>query len=112
MSGELESKFNLLVLRRTNLSFLGGTGGGQKISVDGKIITVPTLHVAEFCQQYRLSDDIRELLENEKFETAGAILEVAEGNLEKAGFRQGQIAEVKRALREFLSTRMVITASK
>jgi len=84
--------------------------GGQKIVVDGKIITVPNLSVAEFCKEYRLSDEIRELLQNEKFETAGAVLEAAEGNLEKAGFKQGQIAELKRALREFLSTKMVVTA--
>ncbi|KAF8130493.1 hypothetical protein K438DRAFT_2032204 [Mycena galopus ATCC 62051] len=85
--------------------------GEQKIVVDGKIITVPNLSVAEMCKQYRLSDEIRDLLLAEKFETAGAVLEAAEGNLEKAGFKQGQIAELKRALREFLSTKMVVTAA-
>ncbi|KAJ7450046.1 hypothetical protein B0H11DRAFT_1928429 [Mycena galericulata] len=84
------------------------TGGERSISVDGKIILVPTLKVADFCKQYHLSDEIRQLLEKEKFETAGALLEVAESNLEKSGFKQGQIAEVKRALREFLSVKMVV----
>ncbi|KAJ6487950.1 hypothetical protein C8R45DRAFT_1097803 [Mycena sanguinolenta] len=82
--------------------------GGQRIVVNEKIITVPTLSVADFCKEYRLSDEICQLLLDEKFETAGAVLEAPEGNLEKAGFRQGQIAELKRGLREFLSTQMVV----
>ncbi|KAK7039478.1 hypothetical protein R3P38DRAFT_2899761 [Favolaschia claudopus] len=85
--------------------------GGQKIVVDGKVITVPSLSVTDFCKQYRLSDEIKKLLLNEKFETAGAVLEAAESNLEKAGFKQGQVAELKRALREFLSSKMVVTAN-
>jgi hypothetical protein len=92
-------------------SFLRWTGGGQRIVVDEKIITVPTLSVVDFCRQYRLSDEIRRLLLEEKFETVGAVLEAPENNLEKAGFKQGQIAELKRALREFLSTKMVVTAA-
>ncbi|KAJ7359331.1 hypothetical protein DFH08DRAFT_931886 [Mycena albidolilacea] len=80
--------------------------GTQRIVVDGEIITLPNLSVAEFCRQYRLSDEIHRLLETEKFETAGAVLEAAETNLEKAGFKQGQIAELKRGLREFVSTKM------
>ncbi|KAF7333035.1 hypothetical protein MVEN_02409900 [Mycena venus] len=82
------------------------TGVGQKIFVDGYIITVPTLSVAELCQQYRLRDAIRELLQRESFETTGAILEAPEAMLEKVGFKQGQIAELKRALTEFLSMTM------
>jgi hypothetical protein len=82
----------------------------QRIIVDEKIITVPTLSVVDFCRQYHLSDEIRRLLLEEKFETAGAVLEAPENNLEKAGFKQGQIAELKR-VREFLSTKMVVTAA-
>ncbi|KAJ7892845.1 hypothetical protein B0H14DRAFT_3854723 [Mycena olivaceomarginata] len=85
--------------------------GTQRIVVDGEIITLPNLSVAELCRQYRLSDEIHRLLETEKFETAGAVLEAAEANLEKAGFKQGQIAELKRGLREFVSTKMVVTAA-
>jgi hypothetical protein len=59
---------------------------------------VPILSVVDFFRQYRLSDEIRGLLLGEKFETAGAVLEALENNLEKAGFKQGQIAELKRAL--------------
>ncbi|KAJ7450002.1 hypothetical protein B0H11DRAFT_2201994 [Mycena galericulata] len=81
---------------------------GRSISIDGKIISVPVLKVADFCKEYHLSDDVRELLENEKFETAGALLEVAEGSLEKSGFTQAQIGELKRALKEFLAARMVM----
>jgi hypothetical protein len=65
--------------------------------------------VNEFCQQYHLNQGICKLLNDAEFESAGALLEVAEGNLERAGFKQGQIAELKRALREFLSTSMVVT---
>ncbi|KAF8187067.1 hypothetical protein K438DRAFT_1973240 [Mycena galopus ATCC 62051] len=85
--------------------------GGQKIVVDEKIITVPTLSVDDFCEQYRLNGEIQKLLQDEKFETAGAVLEAPEANLEKAGFKQGQIAELKRALREFLSTQMEVTTA-
>ncbi|KAJ7450005.1 hypothetical protein B0H11DRAFT_2289374 [Mycena galericulata] len=88
-----------------------GESEKQKISVDGKTISVPILKVAEFCQQYRLDDSIRKLLQNEKFETAGALLEADESSLEKTGLKQGQIAELKRALREFLSEKMVVTTA-
>ncbi|KAJ7354081.1 hypothetical protein DFH08DRAFT_804000 [Mycena albidolilacea] len=87
-------------------------GATRSIAIDGKIISVPVLTVNDFCQQYHLSQEICKLLNDAKFESAGALLEVAEGNLEKAGFKQGQIAELKRALREFLSITMVVTMGR
>lgn len=93
------------------LLILHRTGTGRSISIDGKVISVPILKVDEFCEKYHLNHEICERLQSEKFETAGALLEVAEDSLEKAGFKQGQIAELKRALREFLSTRVMEPAS-
>ncbi|KAJ7499609.1 hypothetical protein FB451DRAFT_41510 [Mycena latifolia] len=86
----------------------GGIGQGQKfgtrlVSVHGSTCDVPTLTVAEFCQECCLSDKIRNLLDKAGFETAGALLEVSDVSLLEDGFKRGQIAEMKRALKEFLS---------
>ncbi|KAJ6542774.1 hypothetical protein B0H19DRAFT_309074 [Mycena capillaripes] len=89
---------------------LGGTGGRgegpifsqQLVSMDGWTIQVPRLTVAEFCQQYKLSDKIYQLLTDEGFEMAGSLLEISDITLKEAKFKAGQIAELKRALKEFL----------
>ncbi|KAF8155028.1 hypothetical protein K438DRAFT_1863074 [Mycena galopus ATCC 62051] len=60
--------------------------------------------VTEFCCKYNLSDNIRQRLEEEEFKTAGAVLEISETTLQTAGFKSGQIADLKRALKEFLIT--------
>ncbi|KAJ7681378.1 hypothetical protein B0H17DRAFT_1333751, partial [Mycena rosella] len=85
----------------------GGVGqglrsGAKLVSIDGRA-EVPTLTVAEFCREYHVSDRIRFLLDRQGFETAGALLEVSDVYLLDEGFKGGQIAEMKRALKEFLS---------
>ncbi|KAJ7260865.1 hypothetical protein B0H12DRAFT_1106766 [Mycena haematopus] len=87
---------------------VGGLGQGPKFSkqlvsgVEGKTYRVPTLSVGEFCRQYRVSEKIRKLLDEEGFETAASLFEVSDATLKDAGFKSGQIAELKRALKEFL----------
>ncbi|KAJ7744241.1 hypothetical protein DFH07DRAFT_834799 [Mycena maculata] len=87
----------------------GGDGGiGQGPSFGSKLVPaqragdIPTLSVAEFCREYRLSDRIRTLLDEQGFETAAALLEVSDVSLLEDGFKKGQIAEIKRALKELL----------
>jgi hypothetical protein len=72
------------------------------VFVHGGGVRVPTLTVAEFCQKYHFGDKIRNLLDQQGFETAGAILEVSEMSLLEVGFKIGHIAEMKRALRQLL----------
>ncbi|KAJ7656599.1 hypothetical protein B0H17DRAFT_1098341 [Mycena rosella] len=82
---------------------MSSQSAARSISIAGKTIPVPVLTVEKFCTEYALGEEIQKLLEDAKFQSAGALLEVAEGDLEKAGFKLGQIAELKRALREFLA---------
>lgn len=70
--------------------------------VRGRAGALPTLPLAEFCQEYRLSEKIRNLLDEQGFETAGSLLEVSDISLLEDGFKKGQIAEMKRALTQFL----------
>ncbi|KAJ6479037.1 hypothetical protein C8R45DRAFT_1156563 [Mycena sanguinolenta] len=91
----------------------GGTGGvGQapKITkqlimsgVEGKAYHGPTLSVGEFCQNYHVSENICKLLEEEGFETVGALWEVSDADLRGAELKGGQIAELKRALRDLVT---------
>ncbi|KAF8150308.1 hypothetical protein K438DRAFT_442351 [Mycena galopus ATCC 62051] len=60
------------------------------------------MSLSEFCRQYRVSDKIRRQLDKQGFETVGALLEVSDTSLRKAGLKSGQIAELKRALEEFV----------
>ncbi|KAJ7726692.1 hypothetical protein DFH07DRAFT_946002 [Mycena maculata] len=62
---------------------------------------LPTLTVAEFGQRYQLSPTICLLLEDQGFATVGALFEVDERALRRAGLKPGHIAEIKRALKEF-----------
>ena len=84
----------------------GGTGQGPKfshqlLSIDGT--GLPPLTMAEFCQEYKLSDKIHKLLDDQGFETVGALLKITDADLENAGFKVGHIAELKRALSNFAS---------
>ncbi|KAF7373287.1 hypothetical protein MSAN_00537700 [Mycena sanguinolenta] len=85
----------------------GGGGVGQATTIskqlvsDAKAYNVPNMTVADFCHQYNVSKKIRKLLEDEGFETAGALFEVADTTLKNAGFKSGQIEELKRALKEY-----------
>ncbi|KAJ6537353.1 hypothetical protein DFH09DRAFT_1178029, partial [Mycena vulgaris] len=90
-----------------NRGGIGGIGQGQKfgtklVSVRGTVLDVPTLTVTDFCEEYCLSDRIRNLLDDQGFETVGSLLEVSDVSLLQDGFKKGQIAEMKRALRQFL----------
>jgi len=76
---------------------IGDEGAGDKV-----MVRVPSLSVQEFCRKYKVGDEIRGLLENEGFKTAGALLEVSDSDLKDAGFRSGHVAEVKRALKDWL----------
>ncbi|KAJ7785430.1 hypothetical protein B0H14DRAFT_2958674 [Mycena olivaceomarginata] len=82
----------------------GGTGRGprfshQLIRIDGK--GLPPLSVAEFCQEYKLTDKIHKLLDDQGFETVGALPKITGTDLKDAGFKIGHIAELRRALDDF-----------
>ncbi|KAF7373286.1 hypothetical protein MSAN_00537600 [Mycena sanguinolenta] len=90
---------------------VGGVGQGATISigllsVEERMLSrpsrLPVLSVGEFCQEYHLSGNIRSLLDKCGFETAEAIFEVSDADLKVAGFKSGQIAEVRRALQVFI----------
>ncbi|KAJ6505367.1 hypothetical protein C8R45DRAFT_1070099 [Mycena sanguinolenta] len=74
------------------------------LSVTSKPVVLPVMSVDEFCRKYNLSENIREQLKKEEFQTAGSLLEVSESTLQTAGFKSGQIADLKKALKEFLIT--------
>ncbi|KAJ6540424.1 hypothetical protein B0H19DRAFT_1313086 [Mycena capillaripes] len=89
-----------------NIGGRGGAGQGprfshQLLSIDGK--GLPPLSVAEFCQEYQLSDKIHQLLDNQGFETVGALFKLTDTDLKDAGFKIGHIAELRRALDDFAS---------
>jgi hypothetical protein len=87
---------------------MGGVGQGPRFAkmlvvVDGNAAArVPHLTIAKFCKQFQLSEKIWRLLQEEGYETAGALLDVDDVALRNAGFKGGQIAEVKRALKAFV----------
>ncbi|KAJ7744250.1 hypothetical protein DFH07DRAFT_777116 [Mycena maculata] len=86
---------------------LVGLDPGQKstkqlVSVQGSPVWVPTGTVSQFCHQYCLGEKIKTALEKEGFETAGALTEVSDTALLDVGLQNGHIAEIKRALKEFL----------
>ncbi|KAJ7927051.1 hypothetical protein B0H13DRAFT_2653702 [Mycena leptocephala] len=71
----------------------GGTGQGPKfshqlLSIEGN--GLPPLTMAEFCQEYQLSDKIHKLLDDHGFETVGALLKLTDTDLENAGFKDPQ----------------------
>jgi hypothetical protein len=59
--------------------------------------------VSELCQRKHLSKTILTQLEQEEFQTTAALFEVSDAALTDAGFKGGHIAEIKRALKDFLS---------
>jgi hypothetical protein len=73
---------------------MGGVGQGPRFAkmlvvMDGKAAAhVPHLTIAKFCQQFQLSKKILRLLE-ERFETAGALLDVDDVTQRKVGFKGG-----------------------
>ncbi|KAJ7450554.1 hypothetical protein FB451DRAFT_1186664 [Mycena latifolia] len=86
-------------------SYSGASGDGEKLDrvlVRGRAVSVPTRTVPQFCEKYGLSDKIRERLTDAGFQTTGGIVEVSEMSLRRGGFKSGHIAEIKRALKEWL----------
>ncbi|KAF7373269.1 Kinase-like protein [Mycena sanguinolenta] len=83
----------------------GGSGGsegsmGQVLEFLGR---VPRISIGEFCRKFHVNEEIRKLLEEEGFETARALLELTDAELRRVGFKDGQIAELERALKELLT---------
>ncbi|KAJ7894329.1 hypothetical protein B0H14DRAFT_2683988, partial [Mycena olivaceomarginata] len=86
----------------------GGPGevkGGPRIShpllaIDGN--RLPPLTLAKFCQEYTLSGNLQKLLQDQGFETVGGLLEANDTDFENAGFKFGHIAELTRALNDFV----------
>ncbi|KAJ7717547.1 hypothetical protein B0H16DRAFT_1897914 [Mycena metata] len=74
------------------------------VSVDGKLLRVLNLTVSAFCNKYEISLEIAESLHNADFRTAGALLEVSDTDLMAIKLKKGHIAELKRALKEFIYT--------
>jgi hypothetical protein len=62
------------------------------------------LDLSGFCEKYHVGDHIRGLLEDAGFKTAGALAEISEDSLKQAKLKIGEIGELKRAVREFIST--------
>ncbi|KAF7377894.1 hypothetical protein MSAN_00213100 [Mycena sanguinolenta] len=86
----------------------GGTGQGPRFSrqllvANGNVL--PPLTMAEFCEEYKISDRIHKLLEDQGFGTVGALSELTDTELENTGFKVGHIAELKRALNNLASKR-------
>jgi hypothetical protein len=61
-----------------------------------------SMSIEVFCQTYKLSDKITKLLQKDGYETTSGLLYTSDEALLKADFKAGQIAELKRALKEFL----------
>ncbi|KAJ7681370.1 hypothetical protein B0H17DRAFT_1182052 [Mycena rosella] len=86
---------------------IGGVHQGRRpvqrfVLVEHKEYGVPTLTIDDFCDKYHLRMEIRQILKEEGFETAGALLETSADALSpRLGI--GDIAELKRALRTFLT---------
>jgi hypothetical protein len=74
---------------------------------DGKMICVPRVSLADFCRDHGVSDTIQHILAKEGFKTAGAVLEVSEDILRTTRLKIGEIGELKRGLREFISEAII-----
>ncbi|KAF8146026.1 hypothetical protein K438DRAFT_1991194 [Mycena galopus ATCC 62051] len=72
-----------------------------RASGKGETFRPPDMGVEEFCHEYSLDNTILQLLRSHGFRKAGAICEVSDLALKDAGFRCGEIAELRRALKEF-----------
>ncbi|KAF7331186.1 hypothetical protein MSAN_02437200 [Mycena sanguinolenta] len=88
----------------------GGDGGVGRAPKFGKQLLVPeatgihmpAIPLDNFCEKYDLSNNLRSRLEDSGFETVAGIFEASPGDLKDAGFKAGQVNEVKRALKDFL----------
>ncbi|KAJ7734877.1 hypothetical protein B0H16DRAFT_1695796 [Mycena metata] len=78
--------------------YLGGTGGLGDV-----VDTALDMPIKEFCEKYKISQDLLARLEKEGFTTVGALLEAMNFQLEDKEFGLGNIAELKRALKQYIS---------
>jgi hypothetical protein len=74
------------------------------VLLEGQPVYLPILTIEQFCEKYRLNQAIRDTLHREGYETAGALVGESDDTLAKLGLKIGYLAELKRALREFLAT--------
>ncbi|KAJ7721272.1 hypothetical protein B0H16DRAFT_1791586 [Mycena metata] len=92
--------------------YTGGIGGvGERLDLtlqplfagdaDDVEETAVDMPLEEFCQAYKIGQDLLARLKQEGFTSAGAFLEITNGQLEDKGFGLGHIAELKRALRQY-----------
>ncbi|KAF7299225.1 hypothetical protein MIND_00871200 [Mycena indigotica] len=93
----------------------GGDGGlGEAPKLNHRILKLPaTVHIPslstqEFCKKYRLNQAIEKRLEDEGYDSVGGLLELSEHDLLDMGCKRGQIAEIKRALREYLASLKIV----
>lgn len=82
----------------------GGIGQGPRFGsrltpTDGT--DLPPLPLTEFCRKYNLSEEISKLLHDLGFKTTRALFSLSNTDLQQAGFKLGQIAELKVALSDF-----------
>ncbi|KAF8132152.1 hypothetical protein K438DRAFT_1788052 [Mycena galopus ATCC 62051] len=71
-----------------------------RVSGEGETFCPPDIGVEEFCHEYSLDNTILQLLRAHGFRKVGAICEVSDLTLKDAGFHWGEIAELRRALKE------------
>ncbi|KAJ6569076.1 hypothetical protein B0H19DRAFT_1065851 [Mycena capillaripes] len=67
-------------------------------------VDIPDQSISEFCKQYSLSPKIQQHLENSRFNTLKALVLVSAPILQNAGFKEGEIMELQRALNDAQTT--------
>ncbi|KAJ6604186.1 hypothetical protein DFH09DRAFT_1121915 [Mycena vulgaris] len=88
----------------------GGIGDGLDIAGELPLVSIdddskddlPDLSPAEFCQEYRLCTDIRDLLIKYGYDSIGSLLDVKESELKSLGFKIGHNAELRWALKKMM----------
>lgn len=62
--------------------------------------------LTDFYEVYSLASSLRDLLENEGFSTAGALVNVTTDDCVDIQLQRGHIAELMRALQEFVAEKV------
>ncbi|KAF7360335.1 hypothetical protein MVEN_00763000 [Mycena venus] len=97
--------------RRVDTAGVGGAGGpglGPRYAPEPVTIDNPAKNqildfaTDEFCDEYRLGNDIQQLLVEQGFDPINALFDTKEDRLEELGFKVGQIAELRWALKKML----------
>ncbi|KAJ7638074.1 hypothetical protein B0H17DRAFT_1149280 [Mycena rosella] len=89
---------------KLDLSNLTGAKISDTRNILGNIDTeaVPNITITDLCNQSADSNDVLAYLQEQGFETARGLFMTSEVELSGAGLRMGQVAELKRALRELI----------